>query len=146
MESIRCRNTNKNLIEEIKNKYLNNDIYLNMMSIAETLTAEELAKTENSIYKIDGHKLTDKERINYELKRLEQKDIEYGGHLNQKIRRLAYLYHIKKIDTKNTKISITIMQLQLDLAPGFYSVFTDVLEILNELYEQYNKKKRLIPR
>lgn len=118
------------LIEQIiKCKRVSDDDkkrYLRLLKLIENLNTDQLNDYEQMLYMINGRKLTDKERILYELSFL---------NLDPEMELLVkkYAYRLKHNSNNKTNIdklkkSITKLQMKNNIKPGFYSVFESLID------------------
>ena len=118
------------LIEQIiKCKRVSDDDkkeYIRLLKLIENLNTDQLNDYEQMLYMINGRKLTDKERILYELSFL---------HLDPEMELLVkkYAYRLKHNSNNKTNIdklkkSITKLQMKNNIKPGFYSVFESLID------------------
>ena len=96
------------------------------MKLIENLNTDQLNDYEQMLYMINGRKLTDKERILYELSFL---------NLDPEMELLVkkYAYRLKHNSNNKTNIdklkkSITKLQMKNHIKPGFYSVFESLID------------------
>lgn len=118
------------LIEQIiKCKRVSDDDkkrYLRLLKLIENLNTDQLNDYEQMLYMINGRKLTDKERILYELSFL---NLDPEMELQVK----KYAYRLKHNSNNKTNIdklkkSITKLQMKNNIKPGFYSVFESLID------------------
>lgn len=118
------------LIEQIiKCKRVSDDDkkeYIRLLKLIENLNTDQLNDYEQMLYMINGRKLTDKERILYELSFL---------NLDPEMELLVkkYAYRLKHNSNNKTNIdklkkSITKLQMKNNIKPGFYSVFESLID------------------
>lgn len=118
------------LIEQIiKCKRVSDDDkkeYIRLLKLIENLNTDQLNDYEQMLYMINGRKLTDKERILYELSFL---------NLDPEMELLVkkYAYRLKhnsnnKNNIDELKKSITKLQMKNNIKPGFYSVFESLID------------------
>ena len=118
------------LIEQIiKCKRVSDDDkkrYLRLLKLIENLNTDQLNDYEQMLYMINGRKLTDKERILYELSFL---NLDLG--MESLVKKYAYrLKHNSNNKTNIDKLkkSITKLQMKNNIKPGFYSVFESLID------------------
>lgn len=118
------------LIEQIiKCKRVSDDDkkeYIRLLKLIENLNTDQLNDYEQMLYMINGRKLTDKERILYELSFL---------NLDPEMELLVkkYAYRLKHNSNNKTNIdklkkSITKLQMKNNIKPSFYSVFESLID------------------
>ena len=100
--------------------------YIRLLKLIENLNTDQLNDYEQMLYMINGRKLTDKERILYELSFL---------NLDPEMELLVkkYAYRLKHNSNNKTNIdklkkSITKLQMQNNIKQGFYSVFESLID------------------
>ena len=101
--------------------------YIKLLKLIENLNTDQLNDYEQMLYMINGRKLTDRERILYELSFLNLNDPE------MKLLVKKYAYRLKHNSNNKTNIdklkkSITKLQMQNNIKPGFYSVFESLID------------------
>jgi len=118
------------LIEQIiKCKRVSDDDkkeYIRLLKLIENLNTDQLNDYEQMLYMINGRKLTDKERILYELSFL---NLDPEMELQVK----KYAYRLKHNSNNKTNIdklkkSITKLQMKNNIKPSFYSVFESLID------------------
>lgn len=119
------------LIEQIINCKRISDVdkkeYIRLLRLIENLDTDQLNNYEQMLYMINGRKLTDRERILYELSFLNLNDPE------MKLLVKKYAYRLKhnsndKTNTDKLKKSITKLQIKNNIKPCFYSVFESLID------------------
>ena len=101
--------------------------YIRLLEIIKNMDEEKASEYEQRSYMLGKRKLTDKERLLYELNYINSKDIKDKERIIKK-----YAYQLNSSRTKynydKLKKKITRLQLANKIPPRFYSVFESMID------------------